>query len=145
MQASTGLLCPQDDIFRSLGVTYSAVEVRPTEDYYGGIESEHDTVDYQSDSDSPDDGCGPAEEKHPESIIHQGDAVDEYVLQFDDTITKEDFNSGRDCIFDSVDHGIDDTEMTDLDVEIDVDTGFIEANTLEGVDDISVQGDVEKN
>lgn len=146
MQASTGVLCVQDEMFSSFGISYSAAEEHPTEeDYYGGIESEHNAMDCESDSDLEEDGCGSDVEKHPETIIQHDDPVDDYVLQFDDTISKEDFNSGRDYISDPIDHGIDDTEMTDPDGETDADIGFIEPGRLEYAGDISVQGDVEIN
>jgi hypothetical protein len=115
LQASNGELGPMDAGDCSMKYT-SILEYPVEEEYYGGVESEEDTESSSSDDDGyEDDAVLPAD-----NFIDKDKSTNEHISQFDDRISNEDFNSVRDYIYDSWELGIDDTDMNEIEAEVDI-------------------------
>lgn len=97
------------------------------EEYYEHEDSEHDNNDYQPDDDDDLEDQTYTGDMVKETMVqyNQDNAIDGYITKFNDSMSKEDFNSGREYIYDLVDRGIDDTDMTKV-----IDQECIENNTL---------------
>ncbi|CAL5074778.1 unnamed protein product [Urochloa decumbens] len=117
MKASQGLL-PHMDLMCILEKDYSAtVNKIPADNHHAGIDSEQETDGYESNDGYEDEGYGADEEEPVDNFCDQYRAIDDYICQFDDTITKDDFYNGRDSLEDYIERGIDDTDMTGIEVD----------------------------